>query len=291
MKYLFNHSVLFDTTEYQLYLLKDGRSAIRLSNTAGRVLQELILSRGTGVAVSREQLFEQVWIKQGLQPSNGNLNQQISLIRKAFATLGLEPNAIVTLPKRGLKLNDHLLVAPVGPLPSSPPAPSGGAISPHAADPDAPPPTADPDGQASPTAADAAAQISPAPSGKPLGLKILTAATLAVALAALLPLDIYWFKKDKLPLFFFEKIHSCNVYTFRPVNDHEKPAMNEQMEKTLQGRIERCNKHQLLLFSYNIINNVSVRNNANQQVFLAKCDKDARGNISGCLNFYFYNWD
>ncbi len=48
MKYLINDSVLFDTAEYQLSLSNDKASLIKLSNTAGRVLQELMAAHGEG---------------------------------------------------------------------------------------------------------------------------------------------------------------------------------------------------------------------------------------------------
>lgn len=111
MKYIINSTVAFDTTEYLLTLVDDADTSVKLSNSAGRVLEELIQYRGTGEPVTREHLFASVWSAHGLQPSNGNLNQQVSLIRKGLTSLGLDASAIITIPKRGLKLNDQLVIS------------------------------------------------------------------------------------------------------------------------------------------------------------------------------------
>lgn len=110
MKYIINSNIEFDTTEYILKSLSDSNLSIKLSNSAGRILEELIKNRNTGFPVSREYLFTIVWKNHGLDPSNGNLNQQISLIRKTLNTLGLNSSLIITIPKRGLKLNNQLTI-------------------------------------------------------------------------------------------------------------------------------------------------------------------------------------
>ncbi|WP_225624841.1 winged helix-turn-helix domain-containing protein [Blochmannia endosymbiont of Colobopsis nipponica] len=85
-------------------------TSIKLSNSAGKVLEELIKYRDTQEPVTRKHLFYAVWENHGLEPSNGNLNQQISVIRKNLNLLGLNISAIITIPKRGLKLNNQLTI-------------------------------------------------------------------------------------------------------------------------------------------------------------------------------------
>lgn len=108
MKYVINSNIEFDTTEYILTSLNDSNLSVKLSNSAGRILEELIKHRNSELPVTREHLFTIVWKSHGLIPSNGNLNQQISLIRKTLIILGLESASIITIPKRGLKLNHQL---------------------------------------------------------------------------------------------------------------------------------------------------------------------------------------
>lgn len=110
MKYVIHSTIIFDITEYTLTSLKNPHVSVKLSNSAGRVLEELIKNHNTSSLVTREHLFSVVWRTHGFEPSNGNLNQQISLIRKIFITFGLNGSFIVTIPKRGLKLNDQLII-------------------------------------------------------------------------------------------------------------------------------------------------------------------------------------
>lgn len=110
MKYVIHSIVIFDTIEYTLTSLHNPHLSVKLSNSAGRVLEELIKYRNTNTLVTREHLFSVVWKTYGLEPSNGNLNQQISLIRKIFTTFGLNSSSIITIPKRGLKLNNQLII-------------------------------------------------------------------------------------------------------------------------------------------------------------------------------------
>ncbi|URJ24895.1 winged helix-turn-helix domain-containing protein [Candidatus Blochmannia ocreatus (nom. nud.)] len=110
MKYIIQSIIEFNTTEYILISLIDSKKIIKLSNSAGRILEELIEKRNINTPVTREHLFSVVWRTFGLEPSHGNLNQQISLIRKSLLCLGLKTPPIITIPKRGLKINDKLII-------------------------------------------------------------------------------------------------------------------------------------------------------------------------------------
>lgn len=110
MKYIIHSSIEFDTTEYILTSLDNSNLSAKLSNAAGRILEELIKNRNTNLPVTREYLFTVIWKTHGLEPSNGNLNQQVSLIRKTLTNLGLDSTSIITIPKRGLKLSNKLTI-------------------------------------------------------------------------------------------------------------------------------------------------------------------------------------
>lgn len=110
MKYVIHSTVIFNTIEYTLTSLHNLHVSVKLSNSAGRVLEELVKYHDVDTPVTREHLFSVVWKIHGLEPSNGNLNQQISLIRKIFTTFGLNGSSIITIPKRGLKLNNQLII-------------------------------------------------------------------------------------------------------------------------------------------------------------------------------------
>lgn len=110
MKYVIHATIIFNTTEYTVKSINTPHLSVKLSNSAGRVLEELVKYHNTSKLVTREHLFNVVWRTYGVEPSNGNLNQQISLIRKIFTNFGLHGSSIVTIPKRGLKLNHQLTI-------------------------------------------------------------------------------------------------------------------------------------------------------------------------------------
>lgn len=268
MVYLINHLVMFNTVEYQLTLLNDESQVIKLSNTAGRVLEELIRVHGGGETVPRATLFEKVWESQGLHPSNGNLNQQISLIRKALISLGLESTAIITLPKRGLKLNDHLIISPydaqeIAPLPTVALIPAAGINE---------------------TTSRPLATFFSVPT-----LFINSLVVIAMIITVLM-IYFYFTINNKQPLFFFRKIDSCNIYTLRPITQSEQADFTLRVQHAMTGNIDHCDDQNIVLFSRTTVANPRVKEHINRRTFLAKCDRDSRGTLSGCQNFYFYNW-
>ncbi|XBS71583.1 hypothetical protein ABK905_12060 [Acerihabitans sp. KWT182] len=184
-------------------------------------------------------------------------------------SLGLDATAIVTLPKRGLKLNDHLIIAPYCPSPPLPITPS-----PSADEMPAPPP--------GPAISARAASLRQTGINVALGIAVI---------ATLLMAYVYLNRQDEQPLFFLAKADSCDIYTFRPIAPREKEPTIRQLGLTMKDNIEKCTAHQFVLFSFNIVSNSQIRNNINQRYFMAKCTRDTRGNIANCLNFYFYNWD
>ena len=268
MVYLINHLVLFNAEEYQLFLLTDKNQVIKLSNTAGRVLEQLIMVHGGGETVAREILFEKVWEQHGLQPSNGNLNQQISLIRKALISLGLASTAIVTLPKRGLKLNDHLTITLYPPLAT--PAVAAEEL---------------------PRAARINARLFVAMTRFFGNASLPINSLLSIATVITLVMIYFFFTMDdKQALFFFQKIDACNVYTLRPVNQREHADLAARVERTMADNIDRCDDQNIVLYSRTAVDNPRVKEYLNRRTFLAKCARDTRGRLSACQTFYFYNW-
>ncbi|WP_413732613.1 winged helix-turn-helix domain-containing protein [Sodalis sp. RH20] len=264
MKYLINDRIVFNTLEYRLSLLADDETAVNLSNTAGRVLEALIISHGNGDTVSREDLFANVWEKHGLSPSNGNLNQQVSLIRKALIALGLEASAIVTLPKRGLKLNDRLAIA----------------VYDQSPDPALDTPVANDNGGGMETAAPKTDHFT-----KELMINLFLALSIIITVSTTY---VYFRQDDRQPLYFFKNIDSCNIYTLRPINDRERPDLAAHIQRAMAGNIARCDAHDKVLFSRTA---ATIKDGINRRTFLAKCEQEAGGKLTGCLNFYFYNWD
>lgn len=266
MKYIINSLVIFDTIEYNLSLFRKKNRFVKLSHSAGRVLEELIKYRKNSKPLSREHLFEKIWHVHGLQPSNGNLNQQISLIRKGLRKLGLNSSVIITIPKKGLKLNDQLSIKEIKNSKKSD-------------------------------------FINKNQSyfkrnmffGKNLisqnhvFQKYKTALTFLFVFITSASLFFIFNQKQDLnqKLYFFDQVNSCKVYTVHPIPTLEKNDYNTKIASVMQG--EQCKKNYIVIFSRSVITDPLIQENINTRTFMAKCYRDEKERISNCLNFFFYN--
>ena len=111
-----------------------------------------------------------------------------------------------------------------------------------------------------------------------------------VIMITLLMTYFYFTMNNKQSLFFFRKIDTCNIYTLRPVNQSEQADLALRVRHTMAGNIDHCDDHNIVLFSRTTVPNPRVMEHINRRTFLAKCDTDSRGTLSGCQSFYFYNW-
>lgn len=99
--------ITFDTEEASLVNLLTG-DCIELSATSARLLTTLLQYRGD--IISRVDIFQTVFEKYGARPSNSNLNQYISTLRRSLSDLGIEKNVIITVPRIGFKVSDDIIV-------------------------------------------------------------------------------------------------------------------------------------------------------------------------------------
>ena len=125
MRYIINNNNKYHEDRSELISLHDDIPPIALTATLNRLLSALV--RNNNLVLSRETLLTQVWEAHGQVASGNNLNNTISILRKAFSSLG-EEDIIVTLPRQGfmftateLKTTDSLAemlmvqnAAPVG---------------------------------------------------------------------------------------------------------------------------------------------------------------------------------
>ena len=107
MKYLINNEVTFRTDDGVLANLSSSDNSLTLSITANRIFTYLL--EQDGQVVSREEMFTNVWDKNGLQASNNSLSQYISLIRKGLQELGCEHEIIQTVPRVGFFIAEGLV--------------------------------------------------------------------------------------------------------------------------------------------------------------------------------------
>lgn len=106
MKYIINFTIVFNPNTRVLALKNNALMSIELSKPANRLLCELIENvRNT---LAREVIIQNVWVDYGFTPSNANLSNHISELRKAFENLGLDNDVIITLPKVGFRLEAEI---------------------------------------------------------------------------------------------------------------------------------------------------------------------------------------
>lgn len=63
------------------------------------------LLENTDKVIGREELFNNIWNKYGLEPSSNSINQYLSLIRKSLIELGCEEEIIKTYPRIGFYIS------------------------------------------------------------------------------------------------------------------------------------------------------------------------------------------
>ena len=104
MIYKIDGIITYNSDDCTLSHLETDES-VSLSISAGRLLERLLNSEGEVLA--RNELLTEVWDKYGLRGSNSNLNQYLSLLRRALAAYGCD-NLIITIPKIGIRINSEI---------------------------------------------------------------------------------------------------------------------------------------------------------------------------------------
>ncbi|NVJ59382.1 MAG: winged helix-turn-helix domain-containing protein [Gammaproteobacteria bacterium] len=91
--------------KYDLYILDDGGSITKLEPLVSDLLQLLVERAGT--VVSRDEIIDRVW--QGRIVSEGSITRNISLLRRFLGVTDDGERCIVTVPKHGYLLQEHLI--------------------------------------------------------------------------------------------------------------------------------------------------------------------------------------
>lgn len=106
MKYIINLTIVFDPDSRLLMLRNNPQLTMGLSNPASRLLIELI--RNNKIELTRETLIKHVWEDYGFSPSSATLSNHVSELRKAFEALGLSKDILITVPRKGFKLDAEI---------------------------------------------------------------------------------------------------------------------------------------------------------------------------------------
>ncbi|THB82244.1 transcriptional regulator [Pantoea allii] len=106
MIYIIDDQITYNSDDCTLTHLST-QETLSLSISSGRLFEQLLNSEGEILA--RDTLLTEVWDKYGLRGSNSNLNQYLSILRRALAAYGCE-NLIITIPKIGIRLNTDIKI-------------------------------------------------------------------------------------------------------------------------------------------------------------------------------------
>lgn len=118
-KIIINDTVVYFPKEHELNTLNSQSHVISLNIPASECL--FLLLKKAGDVVSREEFFHEVWESKGLYVTPNTFYQNISLLRRALKSAGLEDNVIRTVSKQGIRfsgkieiINDNFLLnAPI----------------------------------------------------------------------------------------------------------------------------------------------------------------------------------
>ncbi|MFK8259595.1 transcriptional regulator [Erwinia sp. AnSW2-5] len=116
MHYEIDEMVGFDPVTGQLWVLNASNNRSTLPRFASQLLEILIIENEK--SLSREHLLDTIWHNNGLSASGNNLNNYISIIRRALSSLGLN-NIIITIPKYGFSFHASRIVKIEAPQPSN----------------------------------------------------------------------------------------------------------------------------------------------------------------------------
>ncbi|MBW4204103.1 winged helix-turn-helix domain-containing protein [Enterobacter cloacae subsp. cloacae] len=109
MKNRTTQTVYYDAGTRTLYTDEMPASPVSLSGTASAVLNVLL---GAEEPVPRDALISRVWEARGVYGSYNNLNQYLSILRRAFRQCGID-NAILSEPARGISLAPGFTLIPL----------------------------------------------------------------------------------------------------------------------------------------------------------------------------------
>ncbi|HEJ7008125.1 TPA: helix-turn-helix domain-containing protein [Serratia marcescens] len=98
MKYIINGVATYNSLDCTLYCPDYSLDMVSLNRVTNELL--LLFVQNNGVSLHRDMILNTLWESKGLSASSNNLNNHISMLRKALAQCGF-PNLITTIPKHG----------------------------------------------------------------------------------------------------------------------------------------------------------------------------------------------
>lgn len=105
MEYIINNSVKYNEANMTLCSLEQHSEVVTIARITNSLL--LLFIENNNNLLTREFLLYEVWERQGLDSSSNNLNNYVSMLRKALLKFGCE-DIIRTVPKHGFIFNANI---------------------------------------------------------------------------------------------------------------------------------------------------------------------------------------
>ncbi|WON77384.1 transcriptional regulator [Serratia sp. UGAL515B_01] len=263
MKFKINAFLIYDATEGSLKLDDDGKSDTQLTITANALLFFMIQNPGV---ISRDMVMQRVWDDKGLVSSNSNLNQYLSMLRKAFRSYGIE-NIIVTVARGRLELNPDLTIEVIDDTLPHSVIDAGEGERPE--------------------------QIVPPPAPRPSAVnspdRYWGYAGVAISLLAVALLGWSWANSGSMKPITLTPIAQEPVEVFS-TDMMINPRMRENYLNNFIAVKEKkkipYNKDERFLFFYGD----KLQSNGLGRTFLAHCAKHQDNSFSYCDNYFYYSW-
>lgn len=106
MRVIFNGIVAYEEQHARLYNINEPEKFVSLFAPTNKCLSLLIETRPE--VISQHVFFEKVWENEGLPVTANTFYQHIAMLRRALEEVGLNKDAIVTIPRKGLSLAETL---------------------------------------------------------------------------------------------------------------------------------------------------------------------------------------
>lgn len=262
MIYIIDKNITFNTENGSLKNIKKGQEVF-LSSVNTRVFK-CLLEHGHET-VSRETLLQQVWTDHGLSASSATLNQYISLTRRALTSVGFNERLIVTLSKKGYRLNRIILIDRLRiDLPGS--------------------------AQAADVVTAPTALVTAPKNSHHYFFILLRSLSIVVPLSFLVLCFIYYKhhrdSEKKQVLSYVGTVNGCPIYyAGNFLENHQDDYLQFLARKDLYG--QNCRPGEV------VISKVNRSHNANEdsgRQFIAKCTKDSASVLHNCESEYIRAW-
>ncbi|MBP2199597.1 winged helix-turn-helix domain-containing protein [Pantoea cypripedii] len=256
MIYTIDGTVTYNSDDCTLNHLPT-QETLSLSLSSGRLFEQLLNSNGE--ILTRDALLTEVWDKYGLRGSNNNLNQYLSIVRRALASFGCE-NLIITVPKMGIRLNTEIPITREETIKEE-------------ASTSAPDSPLYPDGHR-------------ATHGHTNYLLLLT-----VLMVCLIASGSWYYRvvrsgEQEITPVSIPLAGGCNVVFVQGVDSHDQPMLEKQIQQMLRENHQTCDSSRRLYFDK--ITAFSAQNYG--RTTLSSCKLNDSGHVIACDNFYYLDW-